>query len=241
MFICSAAMAPVAVSAEDASVLRAVPVAAMSEGGLFFPGDEDGRVLTAPLLETEIEADVSGMVARYRLRHTFRNSGSDWTEAIYTFPLPTDAAVDRLTMRVGARTIDGVIKEREEAKATYESARDEGRRASLVDQQRPNIFTTTVANIAPGEAIVIEIGFQESIPFRDGRFEMRMPLVIGPRYIPGSTLRSGIDETGWATGTDQVPDAGLITPPVLAADTGPGNPVIMNIRLFPGFPIATVI
>ena len=240
VFLATASSASGVPAAGHGGSLRSVPVSAMSKGGLFFPGDEDGRLLAAPLLATEIEGDVSGIVARYRLRHTFHNSSSEWTEAVYTFPLPTDAAVDRLTMKVGNRTIKGTIKERKKAKATYNKARKEGRRASLIEQQRPNIFTTSVANIAPGEAIVIEIGFQETIPFRDGRFEIRLPLVIGPRYIPGVAVSTRIKKTGWAVGTNEVPDAGLITPPVRSEDAGPGNPVTMRIRLQPGFPIASV-
>jgi Ca-activated chloride channel family protein len=110
---------------------------------------KEGKLLVAPLLVTEIEADVSGIVARYRLRHTFRNSGPDWTEAVYTFPLPTDAAIDRLIMQVGKRTINGVIKERKQAKKTYDRARKAGRRASLVHQQRPNILQLQWPTLRP--------------------------------------------------------------------------------------------
>ena len=240
IFFASPAIETSATPVKDFPGLRSVPVAAMSEGGLFFPGNEEGQLLAAPLLVTEIEADVSGIVARYRLRHTFRNSGPDWTEAVYTFPLPTDAAIDRLTMQVGKRTINGVIKERKQAKKTYDRARKAGRRASLVHQQRPNIFTTSVANIAPGEVIVIEIGFQETIPFRDGRFEMLLPLVIGPRYIPGLPVKSDIKESSGTTGFEAILDGGLILPPVLAEAASPSNPVTISIRLQPGFPIASV-
>lgn len=226
--------------ADSTGGLRSVPASALNDGGLFFPGDEAGRLLAAPLLDTHVEAEVSGMVVRYRLRHTFRNTGEAWTEAIYTFPLPTDAAVDRLTMEVGERRIDGVIKERAEARAAYETARDEGRRASLVDQERPNIFTTTVANIAPGEAVVVEIGFQDAIPYKDGRFEMRLPLVVGPRYIPGVPVAAAVGGSGWAPDTTRVPDASRVTPPVRHPDSGAANPVAIDVRLTPGFPLAEV-
>jgi len=216
-----------------------LPPSVIDEGGLFFPGEKPGTVRPAPLLKTEIDAAVSGPVVRYRLRHTFVNTSKQWSEAIYTYPLPADSAVDKLKMTIGERVVDGRIEEKGEARRLYNEAKSNGRRASIVEQQRPNIFTTSLANIAPGEHITVEIGFQETLKMRDGGFRLRMPLVVGPRYIPGESV-SGFKSTGWAPPTDEVTDAHLITPPVRTADEGPGNPVTLRIDLDAGFPLAAI-
>ena len=94
---------------------------------------------------------------RVAVRQEFRNDGSEWVEGIYVFPLPDDAAVDRMKLYIGERFIEGEIREKEQARKDYEQAKREGRKASLVNQQRANLFTTAVANIAPGETVTIEI------------------------------------------------------------------------------------
>ena len=216
-----------------------LPPSVIDEGGLFFPGEQPGTVTPAPLVKTEIDAAVSGPVVRYMLRHTFVNMGDEWSEAIYTYPLPTDSAVDHLRMTVGDRTITGRIEEKAEARRQYKAAKSSGQRASLVEQQRPNIFTTSLANIAPGENITVEIGFQETLTMRDGRFRLRMPLVVGPRYIPGAPVE-GFHSTGWSKPTTAVADAHRITPPVRGEAEVPGNPVTLTIDLEAGFPLAAL-
>ena len=101
-----------------------------------------------------------------------------------------DRGLDRqvLCMKVGERIIEGQIKERSEAKKVYEQAKQEGKRASLVEQERPNIFTTSIANIAPRDKITIEIEYQETVRFDQGAFSLRFPMVVGPRYIPGTAV-----------------------------------------------------
>lgn len=127
----------------------AVPSQMMDKGGLFMPGDEAGMVVPVPLLHTDIEVSVSGPIVRYRLRHTFVNSSNTWTEAIYTYPLPTDSAVDTLEMTVGKRKIIGRITEKIKAQRQFVAAKKAGKRASLVQQHRPNLFSTSLANIVP--------------------------------------------------------------------------------------------
>ncbi|HBC07000.1 MAG TPA: marine proteobacterial sortase target protein, partial [Rhodospirillaceae bacterium] len=226
-----------------------VPAAAMDLGGLFLPAgdggghDEDGaaRVRVVPLLGTDIKVQVSGLIARYAVTHRFRNPTARWTEAIYTYPLPPDSAVDRLRMTVGGRVTEGVIKERAEARRLYTAAKSMGRRASLVEQQRPNIFTTAVANLGPGEEVTVAIEFQERLAFRDGQFTLRLPLVVGPRYIPGQAHPVNFaGGAGWARDTDVVPDASKITPPLREADAGKGNPVTLQVAIAAGFDIGKV-
>jgi Ca-activated chloride channel homolog len=154
------------------------------------------------------------------------------------FPLPEDAAVDHLRLHVGDRVLEGVIRERAAAKTTYEQAKREGRRTGLVEQERPNIFTTSIANIAPGAAIAVEIEYQQTLRWDDGRYRLRFPMVVGPRYIPGTPIEAQNDGAGWGTNTDVVPDASRITPPVIHPSRGPINPVTLHVTLAPGAPLA---
>ncbi|MCC2607252.1 VIT domain-containing protein [Planctobacterium marinum] len=125
---------------------------------------------------------VSGMVARSTLVQRFKNPGEDWLQGRYQFPLPEDAAVDSLTMRIGQREIKGVIKEKRAAQAAFKQAQQNGQRASLVSQQRPNLFTTQLANIGPFEDIEIEIQFQQKVRIVDGEFRLRLPTTFIPRF-----------------------------------------------------------
>ena len=171
---------------------------------------------TATRTNTDVTMNISGLVARVSVRQEFRNEGAEWVEGIYVFPLPDKAAVDRMRLRIGERHIEGEIREKEKARKEYERARNEGRKASLVEQQRPNLFTTAVANIAPGERVVVEIEYLEDLRYENGTFGIRFPMTLTPRYIPGSALpdRKG---SGWSPDTTRVNDASLITPPQVTA------------------------
>ena len=171
---------------------------------------------TASALNTAVDIQVSGLVARVSVRQEFRNEGAEWVEGIYVFPLPDKAAVDRMRLHIGDRFIEGEIREKEQARKEYEQAKQSGRKTSLVQQQRANLFTTSVANVAPGERVVVEIEYLEDLRYEDGRFSIRFPMTLTPRYIPGQALpdRQG---SGWSVDTDDVPDASLITPPQVTA------------------------
>jgi Ca-activated chloride channel family protein len=172
----------------------------------------DGGYSTATLLNTDVNMNISGLVARVSVRQEFRNTSQDWVEGVYVFPLPDQAAVDRMGLHIGERFIEGEIQEKEHAKKTYEKAKQAGQKASLVEQQRANLFTTSVANIAPGELVVIEVEYLEDIRYEEGQFSIRFPMTLTPRYISGSPLPDRIG-SGWAPDTDRVPDASTITPP----------------------------
>jgi hypothetical protein len=208
----------------------------VTEGALLYRMDGSEALVPAPVLNTDVHMVVTGTVARARVRQEFTNPGNLWTEGIYVFPLPEDAAVDHLRMRIGERVIEGVIKERAAAKAEYEGAKRAGQRASLVEEERPNIFTTSVANIPPRAAITVEIEYQHALRYDGGQFRLRFPMVVGPRYIPGNPVTPSSDGTGWAPDTDQVPDASHIMPPVAHPARGPINPVSLVIELDPGAP-----
>jgi len=190
-------------------------------------------------LDTDVHIQITGMTARVTVKQNFHNDSADWKEGIYVFPLPENAAVDQLRMHIGERIIEGQIKEKQQARKEYQQAKASGKRASLVEQERPNIFTTSVANIGPDENIIIEITYQQTIRYTDEAFSLRFPMVVAPRYIPGKTIITGFEGTGWSMNTDQVPDASRITPPVLNAkhdlEHRSINPVKIKIDLDAGF------
>ncbi len=167
---------------------------------------------SATLLNTDVDMDISGLVARVKVRQEFQNTSQDWVEGVYVFPLPDKAGVDRMRMHIGERLIEGEIQEKEHARKSYEQAKADGKKTSLVEQQRANLFTTSVANVAPGELVVIEIEYLEDIRYEKGQFSIRFPMTLTPRYISGSALPDRIG-SGWAPDTDRVPDASSITPP----------------------------
>jgi Ca-activated chloride channel family protein len=171
---------------------------------------------SASTLNTSVEMKISGLVARVIVRQEFRNEGDEWVEGIYVFPLPDKAAVDHMRLHVGDRYIEGEIREKEQAKKEYEQAKRAGKKTSLVQQQRANLFTTSVANVAPGELVVVEIEYLEDLRYEDGRFSIRFPMTMTPRYIPGQTLPDK-QGSGWSVDTDRVSDASLITPPQITA------------------------
>jgi len=168
----------------------------------------------ATRINSDIQITVSGLAVRTILRQTFRNDGVDWVEGVYVFPLPDGAAVDQLRMTIGDRIIEGEIREKEAAKKEYEKAKRQGKKASLVEQQRANLFTTNVANIGPGQEVTIEIAYLDTVRYDEGTFHLRFPMTLTPRFIPGMSVadRKG---SGWSADTDRVADASLITPPVV--------------------------
>jgi len=195
------------------------------EGGLLLRPRGGGTPIAAPLLATDVEIRVVGHVARARVTQRFRNTQADWYEGIYVFPLPENAAVDRLRMRIGERLVEGEIREKEKARATYAQAKAEGRRAALLEQERPNIFTSSVANIAPGEEVRVEIEYQQALRYDQGRYALRFPMVVGPRYFPAAEAK-GADAARIATAVFRPADDGVVRNPVtLRVDVQAGVPV----------------
>ena len=188
-----------------------------------------------PLKHTDVKAEISGFLSRVVVTQEFENPFNEKIEAVYTFPLPQNAAVDDMTMMVGDRTVRGKILRREEAQAVYEAAKSGGQVASLLDQERPNIFTQSVANILPGEQIKITISYVETLKYADGSYEFVFPMVVGPRYVPGSA--TGAQANGFSADTDRVPDASRITPRPVAAGMRVGHDVSLDIALDTGVPI----
>jgi Ca-activated chloride channel family protein len=133
-------------------------------------------------LETSILAEVNGLLARVHVLQSFRNDSNDWVEGVYRFPLPDGAAVDRLVIQVGERTLEGEIQERESAERVYQQAREAGQAASLVSQERANQFSTRMANIGPHDTVHVMIGFLARVDYRDGTFRLNLPMTFTPRW-----------------------------------------------------------
>jgi len=225
-----------------------------SRATLIRPGDarsgslllkSDDGYADAPRLGIDVDLMVSGPTIRARVTQIFRNPTQDWMEATYVYPLPAGGAVDTLKMVVGDRVIVGDIRERQQARAAYEQARANGQKAALTEQERPNIFTNSVANIGPGETVLVQIEYQEPVSQTGNEFSLRLPLVVGPRYHPQPIIQSvdlRPDGRGWgASSDDPVPDRDRISPPVLdPAESAPVNPTSITVHLQAGFPLGEV-
>ncbi|WP_441239042.1 marine proteobacterial sortase target protein [Bradyrhizobium sp. 930_D9_N1_4] len=224
------------------------------QASLLQPGDarsgslllkEDGAYTEAIRLGIDVDITVSGPTLRARVTQIFRNPTKDWVEATYVYPVPSGGAVDTLKMVVGDRVIIGDVKERQQARVIYEQARRDGRKAALTEQERPNIFTNSVANIGPGETVLVQIEYQEPVHQSGNEYSLRLPMVVGPRYNPAPIVQSvdfRNDGSGWgATNSDPVPDRDRISPQVVdPARNAPVNPTSITVRLKAGFALGEV-
>ena len=148
----------------------------------FFVKSDDSSVDQLPLKATSVAVSIAGVIADVKVTQVYKNTGQKPIEAIYVFPASTRAAVYGMKMTIGERTIVAEIRKREEARAAYEQAKQEGKSASLLEQQRPNVFQMNVANILPGDEIKTELQYTELITPSDGIYEFVYPTVVGPRY-----------------------------------------------------------
>jgi Ca-activated chloride channel family protein len=217
--------------------LAATPMDDTPSGTLYLRRSAEGPVTEALRVSTHMQVQVTGNVARVRVQQQFSNSGEDWVEGLYVFPLSKDSAVDELLMQVGARTIRGEVQEKAKAQATYAQARSEGRQASIVEQDRPNMFTSQVANIAPHAGVTIEISYLETLPLRDGRYTLSLPLAITPRYTPGAPVDA--TEVMPAASSAYVNASLGTTATPERVQAAPQN-VSIDIDLEPGFPLGQV-
>lgn len=201
-------------------------------GGLLIAAPDDASTQWAPVLGSFIEVAVEGPLAVATLTQLFSNPRDEVVEATYLFPLPDGAAVDGVRLTVGGRTLEGVVLRIADARADYDAARTEGRRAALVAHAGGNVFRTQVANLAPGETVEVALTFRQVVRFRDGAFRLRVPLVAAPVFLP----TAGLDGAA-ARGAISVPAANA-WPRLPAGEVA--NPVALRVLLAPGWPIATV-
>jgi Ca-activated chloride channel family protein len=189
--------------------------AGAAERGLRLHDAKGGKLIEAPVLGTTVEIRVTGIIARARVTQIYTNPTQEWLEGIYYFPLPDGAAVDTVHMRVGERVLEGVVQEKQEARQTYETAKEQGTKATLIEQ-RNGVFTTSLANIGPGETVEVAIELQQIVHYAKGRFTLRFPMVVAPQSLKA------------------------LRPPVVPAGRKPINPFALHIDLAPGFPVARV-
>ncbi len=206
-------------------------------GTLLLKSSEDADPVDALRVATSIRAKVIGNVARVYVTQQFTNPSSDWVEGLYVFPLPPGSAVDELIMHVGERELHGEIKEKQAAHEMYEHAKSAGQRASLTDQERPNMFTTQVANIAPQSSISIEIGYLETIPCRDSRYTLHLPLAITPRYNPHAGVDPASRQAAQLTRAINMTAGTTLTPERV---TSAQQHVDIDVDLLPGFALQSV-
>ena len=250
--------------ARAAETMTVSPGAATTGEFLYRRGPESPFDI-APTVDTRVRFDVTGVIARATVVQRFRNPLNAWIEGVYVFPLPESSAVDHLRMRAGDRVIEGQIREKEKARQEFHKAAAEGKRATLVEQQRPNMFTSRVANLGPLEELEVEIEYQQTLEIEEGRVGLRFPLALTPRYMPGieSSLANltrakvvaidvalreleGPVEVEAETGIGEVAlqgDAGgqdsLLQPPLLPLSVK-GNPVSIELNLNAGFDVASL-
>ena len=175
-----------------------------------------------PLESSHYDVQITGGVVEIDVEQVFYNSSEEFIEAIYTFPLDDDSAVDAMSIRMGNRELVGDIQEREAAREIYEAAVRQGRVAGLTEQERPNMFTQSVANIPPGQEITVHLHVVQPVERVDDHYEMVIPLVVGPRFSP----------------VIGVEDVAEITPPVARGETG--VEVGIDVDLMVGIPISEV-
>ena len=236
----------------------------ITQGALRVEIDEE--IVECPLKHTDVKANIAGFIARVTVTQTFHNPYDEKIEAVYVFPLPHTAAIDDMTMTVGERRIVGLIKRRAEAQAIYQEAIQQGKTASLLEQERPNIFTQSVGNIQPNDEVRIEISYVDVLDYDMGTYEFHFPMVVGPRYIPGTAtskkpelpdeLKGKVGEseapldgspdgadpsgTGVSPDTNRVPDASRITPPVLKPGYRTAHDISLAVSLDAGVPIQDI-
>jgi Ca-activated chloride channel family protein len=186
----------------------------MMNAGLYTTDDRP-----IPLRGVEVTGEVLGGHAQVTVRQRYQNAEAKPVEAVYTFPLPSDATLTGFAMTCAGRRLDGVVKEREEAFRDYDNALFAGHGAALLEQERPNVFTASVGNLLPEEETVVEITYVQRVPADEGALHWSVPTLVAPRYIPGKPAG---DRTagGWSEPTHQVPDADRITPRIGKVDYG---------------------
>lgn len=195
--------------------------------------NEKGESVNLPLTHTAVKASLSGYVAEVEVIQTYENPFSSPIEATYIFPLPENSAVFDMQIKIGERLIASEIKKREEARQIYEEAKREGYTAALLEQQRPNVFTQSVANIEPQRPIEVIIRYVQDLSYDAGQYEFVFPMVVGPRFFPPKEGASGQGDSL----IQATEEASYINPPILGAGMRSGHDISIEVNVTGGFPI----
>ena len=215
-------------------------------------GDDGVHEVEIPLKHTNVKADVSGYISKVEVIQKYENNLESPVEAVYTFPLPENAAIYSMEMIIGDKVIKGEIKEKEEAQEIYQKARNAGQRASLLDQERPNIFKQSIANIMPGDSIEIKISYVETLKYDAGKYSFVFPMLVGPRYMsPSESIDSIFEDEGViekeANESEEIYDDFIIenkiiniraerniSPPVLMPNERSGHDISLSLKINTG-------
>ena len=189
----------------------------------YFFVEGDPSIDHMPLKDTNVEINVSGIIADVAIRQTYRNDGARPINARYVFPASTRAAVYAMRMKIGDQVIIAKTKEREKARQEFEKAKEGGKSASLLEQDRPNVFSMNIANIIAGEQVEIELRYTELLVPTDGVYEVVYPTVVGPRYASDPASKAGEDR--W------------IKSPYMHEGTKPTSTLHVSARISAGVPI----
>jgi Ca-activated chloride channel family protein len=199
---------------------------ATNEGaGLLLKTATPGTYAIVPAVKSEVRITVTGPIVRTTVTQTFHNTTGHCVEGLYVYPLPEMSAVDTLKMTIGTRVIVGEIREREQARKEYEQAKSEGRKAALVEQQRPNVFTTSVSSVMPDEDATIEIAYQEMAQYENGEYRLRFPMVVAPRYTPAHTFAASV----------------AAKLPFTPSSSNNGGTIALSVDLQPGYSVRNIV
>lgn len=212
------------------------PAGLPGSGALVTRDPDTQHNIVIPLEHTDVRAQIDGCVASVVVNQQFHNPYDTKIEAKYVFPLPQDAAVTDFEMTVGERRIRGVIREREQAEQIYQAARRQGRVASLLTQERPNVFTQSVANIEPGKSVAVAITYFNTLRFVDGAYEFVFPMIVGPRFNPpGSQNGIGAVAVGQVGASRQPTEVSYLRPAQRS-----GHDIAITVELDAGLPLGTI-
>ncbi len=187
-----------------------------------------GKEIPFPLQHTHATVQITGDTAHVQITQTYRNKFKEPVEGVYVFPLPENSAVNGMKIVIGERVIESRVQERAVARQTYEDARARGNTTALLEEERPNIFTQSVANIPPGEDVNVVLHYLQPLTFDAGRYEFVFPMVVGPRFLPGPSNERAA-----------TPNASRISPPYLGQGARKGHDISMELTLAPGLPLHT--
>ncbi len=203
-------------------------------------------------LSSQVEFQVSGLINHVKIKQSFHNKSREWRQATYVFPLPDKAAVNSMKITIGERLIVGKVHEKLVAKKIYMAAKKAGKKAALTEQQRPNLFSQRVANIAPNETVTVMLEYIEPVSYRDGLFSLRFPMTLTPRYVPAAMLLEltdadldiAVSGAGWGFSPANIlADTTDLLPPfrkVAITANDKRNPISINVNLDMGMTLKSV-